>query len=119
MHAMREKAREAPTREGREIVLDIHATRRCPHGKLCDDYCQACEVDLAFEAVVDTDRRLLTPQQQLWMAFNAGAQFVLNHVAPPKTEPPCFADKNDGVFYQCWCSKCRARKEECDGRRRT
>lgn len=24
-------------------MLDIHATRRCPHGKLFDDYCEPCE----------------------------------------------------------------------------
>lgn len=24
---------------------DIHATRRCPHGKLFDDFCQPCEID--------------------------------------------------------------------------
>ena len=89
-------------------MLDIHATRRCPHGKLCDAYCQPCELDEAFEAVVDTDRRLLTPRQELWMAFQAGAQWAMNHVAPPSTEPPCFAHKNDGVFYVCRCQKCRA-----------
>lgn len=89
-------------------MLDIHDTRRCPHGKQMDANCEPCNIDEAFETVVETDRRLLTPRQQLWMAFNAGAQYVLNHVAAPRTEPPCFASKNDGVFYVCRCSKCRA-----------
>lgn len=24
-------------------MLDISQTRKCPHGKLCDDYCAPCE----------------------------------------------------------------------------
>jgi hypothetical protein len=95
-------------------MLDIHQTRRCPHGKVYDDYCFPCETAEAFMAVVEADRRLLTPQQQLWKAFEAGGMFVLNHVAPPKTEPPCFAHMNDGVFYVCRCPKCRAAQGKRD-----
>lgn len=31
---------------------DIHTTRRCPHGKLFDDYCEPCEVEEAKTALM-------------------------------------------------------------------
>lgn len=45
------------------------------------------ELESAFEAVLNTDRRLLTTRQQLWMAFNAGADFAIEQIrkASPET----------------------------------
>jgi hypothetical protein len=31
-------------------MLDIHDTRRCPHGKLFDDHCEPCEKEQQAEA---------------------------------------------------------------------
>jgi hypothetical protein len=35
-------------------MFDIHATRKCPHGKLFDDYCEPCELEEAEEYFAET-----------------------------------------------------------------
>jgi hypothetical protein len=60
------------------------------------------------------DQGWSVPDEKYHIITGAAAAMDSGFPIPPCTaqvttsEPPCFAEKNDGVFYQCACSKCRA-----------